>query len=75
MRIFIILTFQKIQLELADQGGRNGKDMKMMIRKTLCLYNLMGRNRLECLGIDKNIILEWTLRNVLEAALGSAERS
>jgi len=41
--------------------------MKIIIRKMLCLYNLKGRNRLECLGIDKNMILEWTLRNVLEA--------
>jgi len=33
------------------------------------------KNRLYCLGIHRNLILEWTLRNVLEAGLGSAERS
>jgi len=67
--------FQKIQLELTDKGERDGKDMKMIIRKMLCLYNLKGRKRFECLGIYKNIILGRTLRNVLEAGLDSAERS
>jgi hypothetical protein len=47
----------------------------MIIRKMLCLYSLKRKNRLDCLGIDKNIILKWTLRNVLEAGLGPAERS
>lgn len=71
MRFFIIFRFHKIQLELACQGRRFGKDMKMIIPKILCLCNLKGRNRL---AIEKSI-LEWTLKNVLEAGLGSAERS
>ena len=71
MRFFIIFTFQKIQLDLTDQGGRNGNVMNMIIRKTLCLCNLKERNRL---AIEKSM-LEWTLTNVLEASLGSAERS
>jgi hypothetical protein len=47
----------------------------MIIRTVLCLCNLKGRNRVEFRGVNKNIILEWTLRNVLEAGLGWAKQN
>jgi len=69
--IFHTFHISENKLELTDQGGRKGKDMNVIIRKMLCLCNLKRRNRL---AIEKNM-LEWTLTNVLEAGMGSAERS